>query len=192
MLLLGICGRLIVKCSETRPNAKPETVIANGRTTELYFNIEQTMTKIRGLILITFLFTTDVTYGQGGRSSKLAMDTLNMTFKDTVFNFAFDSIAHNLGNIVPTNENNRLVKYFKYIGKEPIVITRAWTGDPHFICEYPQEPLIPNKIYSFTICFWHQDRQGKMAKVMGFDLSDGNRISFMFTGTYLPITKQDK
>jgi hypothetical protein len=150
------------------------------------------MTKVRELILITFLFTTVVTYGQVGKSSKLSVDTLNMTFKDTVFNFAFDSIAHNLGNIAPKNENNRLVKYFKYIGTEPIVITRAWTGDPHFICEYPREPLIPNKIYSFTVCFWHLDRLGKMTKVMGFDLSDGNRVSFMFTGTYLSLTKQDK
>ena len=74
------------------------------------------MTKIIGLILITFLFTTLVTFGQGGKASKLSVDTLNMTFKDTVFNFVFDSISHNLGDIVPTNENNRLVKYFKYIG----------------------------------------------------------------------------
>jgi len=147
------------------------------------------MMKVRGLIIITFLFTTLVTYGQSEKSSKLSEDIINITFKDTVFNFAFDSIAHNLGNIVPTNENNRLVKYFKYIGTEPIIITRAWTGDPHYICEYPRESLIPNKIYSFTICFYHQDRQGKMTKVMGFDLSDGNRISFKFTGTYLPITK---
>ena len=148
------------------------------------------MSKILELILITFLFTTCVTFGQSGKSSKLSVDTLNITFKDTVFNFAFDSISHNLGDIVPTNENNRLVKYFKYIGTEPIVITRPWTDDPHFICEYPREPLIPNKIYSLTICFWHQDRQGKMTKVMGFNLSDGNRISFKFTGTYLPITKK--
>lgn len=152
----------------------------------------QAMTQVRGLILITFLFTTLVTCGQIGKTPKLSVDTLNITFKDTVFNFAFDSIAHNLGNIVPTNENNRLVKYFKYIGTEPIIISGAWTGDPHFICEYPREPLIPNKIYSFTICFYHQDRQGKMTKVMGFDLSDGNKILFKCTGTYLPITKQDK
>jgi hypothetical protein len=150
------------------------------------------MTKIIGLLLMTFLFTTCVTFGQGGKSSKLSVDTFNITFKDTVYKFAFDSISHNLGDIVPTNENNRLVKYFKYIGTAPIVITKARTGDPHFICEYPREPLIPNKIYSFTICFWHQDRQGIIIKEMGFDLSDGNRISLKFTGTYLPITKKDE
>jgi len=141
---------------------------------------------------MTFLFTTVVIYGQGAKTSRHSIDTLNMIFKDTIFNFAFDSIDNNLGKIVPTNENNRLVKYFKYIGTEPIIITRAWTGDPHFICEYPREPLIPNKFYSFTICFWHQGRQGKMSKLMGFYLSDGNRITLKFTGTYLPITKQDK
>ena len=150
------------------------------------------MNQIIGLILITFLFTTCVTFGQDGKSSKLSADTLNMTFKDTVFNFAFDSISHNLGDIVPTYENNRLVKYFKYIGTEPIVINRAWTGDPHYICIYPEEPLIPNKIYSFTICFYHQNRLGKMTKTMGFDLSDGTQIYLTFTGTNLPITKKDE
>ena len=150
------------------------------------------MIKLKKLLLLVFILTTVLTYGKNGKSAKILLDSTNITFKDTVFNFAFDSISHNLGDIVPTNENNRLVKYFKYIGTEPIVITRAWTGDPHFICEYPREPLIPNKIYSFTICFWHQDRQGNMTKIMGFDLSDGNIISFKFTGTYIPIIKQDK
>ncbi len=161
--------------------------------TESYFKKElKSISKIIGLFLITFLFTPIVNFGQGENSSKLFVDTLHMSFKDTVFNFAFDSIAHDLGKIVPSNENNRLVKYFKYIGSEPITITRTRTGDPHFICEYPRETLIPNKIYSFTICFWHQDRQGKMKKVMGFDLSDGNQISLKFTGTYLPITKKEQ
>jgi hypothetical protein len=148
------------------------------------------MTKIRSLILSTFLFTTVITFGQYGRSPKIAIDTLNMTFKDTLFNLAFDSIAHNLGYIVPTNENNRIVKYFKYIGTEPISISRAWTGDPHYICSYPYEPLKPNKIYSFTVCFWHEGRWGTMSKTMGFYLSNGQRISFRFKGIYLPITKQ--
>ena len=139
-----------------------------------------------------FTFTVALTFGQNGQSQKTIQDSINISFKDTVFSIALDSISHNLGQIVPTNDNNRLVKYFKYIGTEPIFITGAWTGDPHFICEYPKEQLIPNKIYSFTVCFWHQDRQGSMTKMMGFDLSDGNRISFKFTGTYLPIIKQDK
>lgn len=143
----------------------------------------------RRLLLFIFLLTTILTYGQNG---KPIMDITNITFRDTIFNIAFDSISHHLGNIVPSNKNNRLVKYFKYIGKEPIFIKKTWTSDPHFICEYPKELLMPNKIYSFTICFWHQDRQGNMTKVMGFDLSDGNRISLKFTGTYIPIEKIDK
>lgn len=150
------------------------------------------MIKLKGLLLIIFTSTTVLTYGQNGKSEKTIQDTANISFRDTIFNIAVDSISHNLGQIVPTNDNNRLVKYFKYIGTEPIFITRAWTGDPHFICEYPKEQLIPNKIYSFTVCFWHQDRQGSMTKIMGFDLSDGNRVSFKFTGTYIPIIKQDK
>jgi len=150
------------------------------------------MIKLKGLLLIIFIFTTALTFGQNRQSQKTTQEPANISFKDTVFQIVVDSISHNLGQIVPTNDNNRLVKYFKYIGTEPIFITRAWTGDPHFICEYPKDQLIPTKIYSFTVCFWHKDRQGSMTKMMGFDLSDGNRISFKFYGTYLPIIKQDK
>lgn len=150
------------------------------------------MVKLNTLLVLFFILTTVLTYGQNGKSAKILLDSTTITFRDTVFNIAVDSISNNLGQIVPTNDNNRLVKYFTYIGTEPIFITRAWTGDPHFICEYPKEQLIPNKIYSFTVCFWHQGRKGNMTKIMGFDLSDGNRISFKFTGTYIPIIKQDK
>jgi hypothetical protein len=118
--------------------------------------------------------------------SKLMVDTSTIVFKDTVLNFVFDSISHDLGDILP--ENNFIVKYFKFIGDEPIIIRRAWTGDPHYICEYPTEPLIPNKIYSFKVCFCHQGRQGKMIKLMGFDLNDYERITLVFKGTYLPIS----
>lgn len=141
---------------------------------------------------VLFTFTATFTFGQSEQLQKIAQDTKNITFKDTIFNIAVDSISHNLGQIVPTNENNRLVKYFKYIGTDSIFITKVWTNDPHFICEYPKDQLIPNKIYSITICFWHKDRQGSMTKMMGFFLSDGNRISFKFTGTYLPINKEDQ
>lgn len=133
-------------------------------------------------------------FGQIQKSSKNQLDTSSITFRDTIFNIAFDSIKHDLGKIIPSNENgnDKLLKHFKYLGTDSIYITKAWTGDPHFICEYPHEILIPNKIYSFTTCFWHEGRKGKMTKVMGFDLSDGNRISFTFTGTYLPTSIQEE
>lgn len=106
------------------------------------------MIKLKKLLLLAFIFTTVLTYGQNRKSAKILLDSTNITFRDTIFNIAVDSISNNLGQIVPTNDNNRLVKFFKYIGAEPIFITRAWTGDPHFICEYPKEQLLPNKIHS--------------------------------------------
>lgn len=143
------------------------------------------------LVLILTLATT-LTFGQSQRSAKILLDTTSITFRDTIFNIAFDSTSHNLGNIIPTNENenNELVKKFKYLGADTIYIRKAWTGDPHFICEYPQEPLITNKIYSFTVCFFHKGRQGTLYKHMGFNLSDGKKITFKFTGVYLPIEKK--
>ncbi len=106
-------------------------------------------------------------------------------FKDTVCNIAFDSLKHNLGKINPETQSRYLTKHFKYLGTEPLSIKRAWTGDPHYICDYPKEELIPNKIYAFTICFSHKGREGIMNKQMGFDLTDGNRVFMRITGEYV-------
>ena len=118
-------------------------------------------------------------------SSAQEFDTTKLVFKDTVFNLAFDSLKHNCGQIIPVADSKYLVKHFKYIGKEPLRITKAWTGDPHFICDYPKEDLIPDKVYSFNVCFSHKGREGIMNKQMGFDLSDGNRVFMRFTGEYV-------
>jgi hypothetical protein len=138
------------------------------------------------LLFFISIFAPVVAFGQSGKAVNAGLDTTQIVFRDTVFNFAFDSIYHNLGDIPPVNENNYLVKYFKYVGKEPITISRAWTEDPHYICRYPNEALVPGKIYSFTVCFWHKGKQGNMSKVMGFYLPDGNRIMLRFRGAYIP------
>ncbi len=141
-------------------------------------------TKILPLILV---LTTTLTFGKSVQLPKTLtlLDTTTITFKDTIHNFVFDSIWHNFGLIDCTN--NRLVKHFKYIGTEPISISRVWTGDPHHICGYPQGTLIPGKIYSFTVCFFHRPGYYKLNKTMGFDLSDGHQITFRFTGIYPPL-----
>jgi hypothetical protein len=148
------------------------------------------MIKLKWLLLMIFTFTTVLTYGQGEKLEKTIVDTTSISFRDTISNIAVDSLSNNLGQIeiALTNFPNQLVKYFKYIGIEPIFITRAWSGDPHFICKHPKEQLIPNKIYSFTVCIFPYP--GFMCKTMGFDLSDGNRISFMFTGHVSIIEKK--
>ena len=68
------------------------------------------MNKLKNFLLLIFIFTVGFTYGQSEMSSKLSVDTSSIVFKDTVFNFVFDSVSNNLGNIVPTNENNKVVK----------------------------------------------------------------------------------
>jgi hypothetical protein len=143
------------------------------------------------LIPIFFLFLQNV-FSQQYMLSQNEIDSLHITFKDTVFNIVFDSVENNLGYIKPAKGSNKLVKYFKYIGDEPIVITKAWTSDPHYICRYPREPLTPGGIYSFTVCFAHWHKQGKMYKTMGFKLSNGNNIRLRFTGTYLPFEPELK
>ena len=145
------------------------------------------MNPLQKWLTLLLLFVTMVIHGQEKNLPKIIVDSANLIFKDTLFNIVFDSVSHDLGMIKPIHENSSLVKHFKYIGKDTIVITRTWTGDPHFICEYPREALIPNKIYSIKICFWHEGKQGKMHKSMGFGLSDGNRVVLRFLGDYLPI-----
>lgn len=112
-------------------------------------------------------------------------DPNSIVFKDTTFSIVTDSLSHDLGDIPALN--NELIKWFKYIGKEPAVIVKAWTNDPHFICEYPKGPLIKGKIYTFTVCFCNQGRLGKLNKEMGFYLSTGERISFIFKGNVVSI-----
>jgi hypothetical protein len=84
-----------------------------------------------------------------------------------------------------TDSPEYLVKHFKYIGKTPILIAKAWTGDPHYICKYPKEMLMPGMTYDFTVCFWFANKQGRLNKVMGFELTNGKRISLIFTGTII-------
>lgn len=115
---------------------------------------------------------------------KLEDSNPKIIFKDTLNNFVYDSISNNLGNLPITNTNSRLIKHFKYIGKEKVCIVKAWTGDPHFICEYPTDLLIPNKIYSYTICFYNLGMSPNMSKVMGFKFSDESLVSFKFYKKY--------
>ncbi|MBC7865307.1 MAG: DUF1573 domain-containing protein [Bacteroidia bacterium] len=106
----------------------------------------------------------------------------SIIFRDTLFQFVTDSFNHNLGTI-PSSYKNKLVKHFKYVGEEPAIIIRAWTHDPHYICEWPKEPLEKNKIYSFTVCFFFEGRNGSFEKQMGFDLTNGKKITYKFCGT---------
>jgi hypothetical protein len=113
------------------------------------------------------------------------VNTSGIVFADTLLNFVTDSFRHNLGKVPPDNFQ-RLRKPFKVTGAAPVIIERAWTGDPHYICEYPKEPLYPDKVYWMTVCFAQQGRRGPFKKHMGFTLSDGQTITFVFTGEVVP------
>lgn len=104
-------------------------------------------------------------------------------YADTLQGIATDSFSHDLGNIPMVN--NKLKKTFIYTGADTVFITRTWTGDPHFICEYPKEAIVKGKSYSFTVCFWNEGRPGLFHKTMGFELSNGEMIAFIFKGNVL-------
>ena len=123
-------------------------------------------------------------------SFDLPINTLEMQFKDTLNDFAFDSLQHHLGKINPESANTRVTKYFQYLGEDGVCITKAWSSDPHFICMYPKEILIPGKIYSYTICFIHQGRKGPIDKSMGFRFSNETFVAIRFTGAYADVLKE--
>jgi hypothetical protein len=105
-------------------------------------------------------------------------------FRDTVYDFAVDSLHHNMGRV--NIHYRRLTKTFKYLGETPGLIREAWTGDPYFICEYPREPLMPGREYQFTVCFAFGGGGGRFQKQMGFVLQDEKIIAFTFTGEVMP------
>lgn len=115
------------------------------------------------------------------------IDTSNIVFRDTIYNLVFDSLTHNLGDIdTPHINNSKIVKYFKYIGKQPLIMGRPQRGgEPSHICNYPLGVLIPNKVYSLSFCLMHQGKKGKMAKIFTILLSDGNTLEITFKGNHL-------
>lgn len=113
-----------------------------------------------------------------------------IVFRDTCGPFVTDSLTHNMGTVgwgCPVY----LCKYFKYIGRESCTITQSWTGDPHFICEYPKEPLIRGKVYGFKVCFCFTSKIGPFDKDMGFTLSTYENIRFKFKGNVNPAPSRE-
>ena len=132
--------------------------------------------------LLTFAFLI-IIFNKGISQAK-QYNAQAIVFKDTVGPFAFDSITNNLGNRIES-ENIKMVKHFKYIGKDTIFIKKQISGDPHFICDFPKEPIIPQRVYSFSICFWHKNQRGYLNKTMCLDFSNEKSVCFYFKGRYL-------
>ncbi len=133
----------------------------------------------------TWLFAVFGLFALGCTSAFGQQISDTIEFRDTQYSLVADSFSNNMGIIPPTKP--RLVKHFKYIGTDSlsVFITRTWTTDPHYICKFPREPLIPGEIYELTICFWHQNRIGAFQKTMGINLSNGERITFRFKGVVM-------
>lgn len=104
-------------------------------------------------------------------------------YADTLHGIVTDSFSHDLGDIPMVN--NKLVKYFNYTGPDTLFILRTWTGDPHYICDHPKGPIVKGKDYSITVCFWNEGRTGLFHQTMGFELSNGKSIVFVFKGRVL-------
>ncbi len=142
----------------------------------------------RGLMMVFSIILTFNGYGQNKKYDSSLPREGNVEFKDTLLSMVTDSFVTNLGNRPDTNL--KLTKYFKYLGKDAPFIIRAWTGDPHYICEYPKHGLIKDKIYSMKICFAFKHKRGLFSKDMGLVLSNGDRIVFRFKGNIIPEEKE--
>ena len=126
------------------------------------------------LILLMLVAGTDPCFAQKG--GKTQTDTLHGT--------GTDSFVYDLGNVPMTNFT--IVKYFVYEGPANASIVRTLTGDPHYICKYPEGPLTKGTKYSFSICFANATKSGVFNKTMGFVYSNGAQVKFVFKGTVLP------
>lgn len=102
-------------------------------------------------------------------------------FKDTIGDFLVDSIFNDLGEI--TYRDNSIIKYFKYIGNDTIHLVNI-NDDPHFITEFTDYNLVKNQVYQFNVIFDLSSLNGSFNSSMGFQLSNGEKIMFDFTGKY--------
>ena len=104
-------------------------------------------------------------------------------FRDTIFDCVTDSLVSTLHiKILKGNTNfSSAKKPFKYIGNDKVFIEAATTQDPHYICEYPNEPLEKEKIYYLKICFAFGSI-GSFQKRMYLHLSNGKLITLTYQG----------
>jgi hypothetical protein len=105
----------------------------------------------------------------------------NIEFRDTLNQFAIDSLTHDLGEISPGSF--QIIKYFKYLGTEEIHLNN-FNDDPHFITEFNQTTLVKDQVYQFSVIFHFSENLENFQSKMGFELSNGEKLPFMFTGKF--------
>ncbi len=129
------------------------------------------------IFFLTLIFSPLLGLSQADSTSQ------SIQFRDTMHHIATDSLLHRFGDIPPTRY--KTVKPFCYVGTDSVFIKKGWTGDPHYVCRYPQGHLIPGKVYYLTFCFTHRGKRGRFDKPMGIVLSDGSRVLFRFRGNVI-------
>ncbi len=106
----------------------------------------------------------------------------DQVFLDTLCLFAVDSLEHRIGFWSIADTMPYLYKSFKYLGPKSMHILKPWTQDPFFICNYPQEPLIPGMVYKIKICM--TAHPGIFRKRLGFNFEDGCSVPFVISGEF--------
>lgn len=140
--------------------------------------------------LIPFILLSFIGFSQGFNENHVKIEQDSLIFSDTLWlktisgertkNFLLVKENPYIWNNTP-RQNCYKTFYFK-VGNEDLEITRAFTGDPHYIDKYPKGILIAGNIYSYCVRFHFQDRYGPYNKTMGFEFSNGEFAYFAFKG----------
>ena len=121
----------------------------------------------------------------------IALNTGNAQMKQYVFKDTFqidlndENPIYELEMDTLDNRENRRVKFcFTVAPTDSILfIERAFTSDPHYICDWPKEALQSGVVYEFSVCYVR--KIGPDRKTMGFIMSNGTRVSFRFKSHWL-------
>ena len=140
--------------------------------------------------LISFVLLSFIGFSQGFNENHVKIEQDSLIFSDTLWlktisgertkNFLLVTENPYIWNNTP-RQNCYKTFYFK-VGNEDLEISRAFTGDPHYIDKYTRGLLIAGNIYSYCVRFHFQDRYGPYTKVMGFEFKDGEFAYFIFKG----------
>jgi hypothetical protein len=140
--------------------------------------------------IISFVSLNFIGFSQGFNENHVKIEQDSLIFSDTLWlktisnertkNFLLVTENPYIWNNTP-RQNCYKTFYFK-VGNEDLEITRAFTGDPHYIDKYPRGVLLAGNIYSYSVRFHFQDRYGPYHKMMGFKFTNGEFGYFSFKG----------
>jgi hypothetical protein len=140
--------------------------------------------------IISFISLSFIGFSQDFNENHVKIEQDSLIFSDTLWlktisnertkNFLLVTENPYIWNNTP-RQNCYKTFYFK-VGNKDLEITRAFTGDPHYIDKYPRGVLQTGIIYSYSVRFHFQDRYGPYHKMMGFKFTNGEFGYFSFKG----------